>query len=164
MFNSRIISALAITAGLGLGVVANAAPAHAAGADLDKFSLVVGGVSLKATMNWSHVVYQHADRDLGEFHPTLIDNTSGRCATITIDWFDGTDPANPQLAISNMTMPIGCSTPSADSLNLFNMSRFNEPAAIKAVVCLKVAASGVLPAVSKCTTSNPFTDNVLTGI
>ncbi len=164
MFNSRIISALAITTGLGLGVVANAAPAHAAATDLDRFTLVTGGMGVKASINWSHVIFDGDPRDNGEFHPDVINNVTGRCATITIDWFDGTDPANPQVAISNMSMPIGCATVPADSLNLFNMSRFNEPAAIKAVVCLKVAASALLPAVSKCVTSNPFFDSALTGI
>ena len=160
MNTRRFLTALALTSAIGVGAFAGAA--HAASSDVDNVDLSLGGVGIKSTMTWTETTYNGAPRDLGEFSVSTYRNTSGRCATITIDWFDGTDPRNPNVAISNMTQSVGCTSVPTITLNQVIMSRLNEPRAIKAVTCLKVSGTPVLAPV--CKTSNAFFDDSVTHI
>jgi hypothetical protein len=159
MPTTKTLAALALGT---IGAFSLATPSHAAATDTDDFTIAVAGVTLSASMNWTHTRYEGQRVDLGEFSVRSL-NVSGRCATITIDWFDGTPDSGGQ-AIAHMEQGPKCATVPTNDLNQLDMSRFNVPPALKARVC--VVSTGVFPPTSttRCVTTSAFSDNALTGL
>jgi hypothetical protein len=160
--NSKNIVLAALALGSAIGGLAGGGVGHAATSDVDQMRLTTHRGQMVSALTWSHVVYNGERRDQGEHHFVTLHLTPNSCADVTINWFDAGNAQTPNALEEHTNI---CHNVVLDEAYQFDLSRLNDPPAVKAVVCIvtrPLLGAGVTE--TACATSLPFFDSPFTGI